>query len=129
MNARFYSLKTRTAGALAGILIGGLSLNVSAQAATLDERAPMRATLMPEMKVTALASDPTRSPRWSVANTRPSAVTLMPTMTVTPDLDSIALSVFPNIITIAGIQPLSTEALPTLSATSRQDRPLFLLAD
>jgi len=130
MNARFYSLKSGSAAALAGALIAALSLSASAQApVSLDERAPIHATLMPEVEITANASDPAAPARWSIANTRPTPVTLMPTLTVRPDMDSIAASTFQNVIAVAGVQSVMLDAMSGPSLASRQDRVLFTLAD
>lgn len=91
MNARSTYRKTYIALLCCGALMAFASAGAHAQSfATLETDAPVPATLMPEMTVTANISNPGAPARWKVANTRPQPVTLMPTMTVRPDFNAIA---------------------------------------
>ena len=86
MNARSY-LFTRSASAvLIGLIVAGAALNAQAQPrAGLDQDAPVPVTLMPELTITASASNPSQASRWRLAAKRPQPMTLMPSITVRPD--------------------------------------------
>ena len=93
MNVRKSNYRNFFRAGLAGAVLAALSFNASAgSTVTLDARAPLAATLMPAMKVTASISNPTAEPRWSVYPGRPVKVTLMPTLTITADADALTMA-------------------------------------
>ena len=97
MNARKSIYLNMITAGMAGALMAALSLNAGAQStATLEARAPLHATLMPAVKVTASISNPSDTPRWSVGSERPLGVTLMPTLTITADANALAMTDEPS---------------------------------
>jgi hypothetical protein len=92
---------------------------VAASTATLEQRDPLPATLMPSLKVTASIANPSAPVRWSMAPTRPVAVTLMPTLTITADVDAVAVTALPTITVIAQIESSPIEAAPALVLSTR----------
>jgi hypothetical protein len=91
---------------------------VAASTATLEQRDPLPATLMPSLKVTASIANPSAPVRWSMAPTRPVAVTLMPTLTVTADVDAVAVTTLPTITVIAQIESSQFDAAPALAIST-----------
>lgn len=116
MNARSMYRKTYIALLCCGALMAFASAGAHAQSfATLETDAPVPATLMPEMTVTASISNPGAPVRWKVANTRPQPVTLMPTLTVRPDFNAIAESMHSNVPVVA-VEQTSDDTLQAQSA-------------
>ncbi|HNV09661.1 MAG TPA: hypothetical protein PKO40_14320 [Dokdonella sp.] len=112
MNARSTYRKTYISLLCCGALMAFASAGANAQSfAALETDAPVPATLMPEMTVTASISNPGAPARWKLANTRPQPVTLMPTLTVRPDLAAVAES--------------ASVALPAISMTQSAAEPLM----
>ena len=112
MNARSTYRKTYISLLCRGALMAFASAGANAQSfAALETDAPVPATLMPEMTVTASISNPGAPARWKLANTRPQPVTLMPTLTVRPDLAAVAES--------------ASVALPAISMTQSAAVPLM----
>jgi len=101
MNARKSINRKMSSLIFGGSLLAVLSLNAVADpTAVLDARAPLHATLLPALKVSASISDPTAAVRWSITAGRPTPVTLMPTLTVTPDPYAIAAEYMADLPTL-----------------------------
>lgn len=116
MNARSTYRKTYIALLCCGALMAFASVGANAQSfATLETDAPVPATLMPEMSVTASISNPGAPARWKVANTRPQPVTLMPTLTIRPDFSAVAESMRSNMPAVA-VEQASDSTLQAQSA-------------
>jgi hypothetical protein len=130
MNARTTIPSRTLSSALFGSLVALASFNASAQStATLDPSLPIPATLMPEMKVTASASRPYAAPRWSLASTRPVAVTLMPTLTIRPDVDSLAVTVLPTVTVVASLGTRVSDSVIVHAVASLPADVSYQLAD
>ena len=114
---------------LASLLTAFSASAVAQSTVSLDPRAPLQATLLPEMKVTASMSNPHAAPRWSVASTRPVPVTLMPTLTITADAEALAITRLPTITVIAQAGQLEEELPFVLAVASMPANSAHLLAD
>jgi hypothetical protein len=115
MNARKSIKRNLTTLALTSALFALVSFDALAEsAATLEQRDPLPATLLPSLKVTASIANPSAPVRWSMAPTRPLAVTLMPTLTVTADVEAVAVTILPTITVIAQIESSQFDAAPAL---------------
>lgn len=130
MKARISSRQNARSSLLIGTLLAAFSASAAAQSiVSLDPRAPLQATLLPEMKVTASASNPHAAPRWRVASTRPVQVTLMPTLTVTADVESLAVTRLPTITVIAQAGQLEEDLPIVLAVASMPANSAHLLAE
>lgn len=130
MKARTFLVHNATSAALVGLLLAAFSASAAAQSTvTLDPRAPLQATLLPEMKVTASASNPHAEPRWSLASTRPVQVTLMPTLTVRADAEALAVTRLPTVVVIAQADQLQEDLPIILTVASMPANSAHLLAD
>lgn len=88
---------------------------------TIDARAPLAATLMPTVSVTADAANPDAAPQWHVADTRPLPVTLMPTVRVTAQADVLAVTLLPTVQVNARADTLAATLLPTVRVHAPAD--------
>lgn len=75
---------------------------------SVDPRAPLRATLLPTVSVTADA-DALDEANWNVDDTTSLRVTLMPTVRVTPDLEQLAVTVLPSVKVTASVSALAAQ--------------------
>lgn len=94
------------------LLTGMLALaSASAEDASMsiDQRAPLRATLLPTVSVTADANSPDAAPKWKVDDHTALRVTLMPTVRVTPDLEQMTTSVLPSVKVTASVSALAAQ--------------------
>jgi hypothetical protein len=130
MNARRFKSTAAKSTVLIGTMFALYSISAAAQSsATLDPRAPLRATLLPAMKVTASLSNPHAAPSWRLASTRPLPVTLMPTLTVTADIGAIAKSTVPTMTVYAPFDPEQIDQPIILAAVAMPDYVTFQLAE
>ena len=115
MNTRKSINRNVTIALLSGALLAMISLNAIADSSvTLDSRAPLAATLMPRLKVSASISNPSAEVRWSIAPGRPTPVTLMPTLTITADAYSLTITTLPTVTVIAPREIVSASSSQTL---------------
>ena len=129
MNARRFKPTTAKSTVLIGTMFALFSISAAAQSsATLDSRAPAQATLLPEMKVTASLSNPHAAPSWRLASTRPVPVTLMPTLTVTADVEAIAVTILPTVTVYASIEADQVDQPIVLAAAAMPGYTTFQLA-
>lgn len=129
MNARRFKTTTAKSTVLIGAMFALFSISAAAQtSATLDSRAPVRATLLPEMKVTASLSNPHAAPSWRLASTRPVPVTLMPTLTVTADVEAIAVAILPTVTVYASVEADQVDQPIVLAAAAMPGYATFQLA-
>lgn len=119
-----------TSSIFAGVLLAALSFNALAEStATLDTRAPLPATLLPTLKVSASISNPSAEVRWSIAPGRPTPVTLMPTLTVTAEATALAITNLPTVTVFAQVDAGSEQRSPTLAQTLAQEPPMLGVSD
>ncbi len=124
MNARKSINRKVTNGALIGSLLAVLSFNARADStAVLDARAPVHATLLPAIKVSASISNPLAAVRWSIAAGPPTPVTLMPTLTVTADALTITSLPTLSVIAPAGILSSANEQALVLATSFAPPMP------
>ena len=115
MNTRKSINRNVTSALLTGTLLATLSLNAIADSSvTLDSRAPLAATLLPGLKVSASISNPSAQVRWSIAPGHPIPVTLMPTLTITADAYSLTITTLPTVTVIAPSKTLPGASSQTL---------------
>ena len=113
MNTRTSLIRVSTFVALIGCAAVSAQVFAREEAVmTIDDRAPLRATLMPTVSVLADAAHPDAATTWSVAATRPQRVTLMPTMRVTAQAESLAVTLMPTITVTAQVDAIAATALP-----------------
>lgn len=116
MNTRKSINRKMTSAAMSGALLAALSFNAVAQStATLEARAPLHATLLPSVIVSASISNPSAAVRWSVAPGRPTPVTLMPTLTITADAYALAMTTLPTITVFAQTESPPMQDFPALA--------------
>ena len=129
MNARRFIPTTAKSTVLIGTLFALFSIGAAAQpSARLDPRTPLPATLLPEMKVTASASNPHLAPSWSLASSRPLPVTLMPTLTVSADVDTLAVVTLPTVTVYASVDQSLIDQPIVLAAAAMPGNVAFQLA-
>jgi hypothetical protein len=110
--------------ALTSALLALVSFEASAAStATLEQRDPLPATLMPGLKVTASIANPLAPVRWSMAPTRPIPVTLMPTLTITADADAVAVTTLPTTTVIAQTESSQVDDAPALALEIARKAP------
>lgn len=126
MNTRTTLIRTTIAIALSGALF--TSAHATDTSPGVDARAPLAATLLQTVRVSANAAKPFDPPVWSVADGEPLRVTLMPTVRVTARADSLAVTTLPTVTVVAQAQPAADVMEPRLltSAANPQSshRPL-----
>lgn len=130
MNARksIHSNVTRTI--LSGAMLAMLSFNAVAEStATLDARAPLPATLLPSIKVSASISNPSAAVRWSIAPGRPTPVTLMPTLTVSANAYALTITTLPTVTVIASDEILPSASAQALVLAPSSDPPILHLTN
>lgn len=81
---------------------------------SIDDRAPVEATLLPTLSVVADVTNPHAAITWSVAETQPLRVTLMPTLRVTAHAEPLAVTLLPTVRVNAQAETLAVTTLPTL---------------
>lgn len=129
MNARRFKPTAAKSTVLIGTMFALFSITAAAQSsATLDSRAPVQATLLPEMKVTASLANPQAAPRWRLASTRPLPVTLMPTLTVSADVEALAVTVLPTVTVYASVEADQVDQPIVLAAAAMPGYTTFQLA-
>ena len=79
---------------------------------SVDARAPLRATLLPTVTVTADANAPDAEANWTVDDRTGLRVTLMPTVRVTPDVEQLAVTVLPTVKVSASISAFNKAQSP-----------------
>jgi hypothetical protein len=123
MNARNSIKRNLKTLALTSALLALVSFDALADStATLEQRDPLPATLLPSLKVSASIANPSAPVRWSMASTRPLAVTLMPTLTVTADIEAVAMTILPTITVFAAAEPSQFDAAPALVLSTEPAR-------
>jgi hypothetical protein len=70
---------------------------------SVEARAPLQATLLPTVTINGNLANPDAEGNWSVANVRPTPVTLMPTVRVTADVEALAVSNLPTVQVVANV--------------------------
>jgi hypothetical protein len=84
---------------------------------------------MPTLRVTATASDPSAAQSWRLSSAKPARVTLMPTMTVGIEADTLAVTILPTVTVLANQeQPQANESL-FVSFAAMPVNNSFLLAE
>ncbi|HET9034053.1 MAG TPA: hypothetical protein VFN25_14260 [Dokdonella sp.] len=130
MNARKSTNRNVTTAFAAGALLAALSFNAVAETTvTLDPRAPLAATLLPSVRVSASISNPSAEVRWSIAPGRPIPVTLMPTMTITADVADFAVTTLPTVTVFAQIETPPTQRSPSLAQNDALEPAMLGIAD
>lgn len=115
MNTNQSLTRITTFVALIGCAFAGA--HVAAAAGTqmsIDDRAPVQATLLPTLSVVADAANPHAAITWSVADTQPLRVTLMPTIRVTANAEPLAVTLLPSVHVNASAEALAVTTLPTV---------------
>ncbi len=130
MNARKSINCNITSAVLSGALLALLSFNAVAEStAILDSRAPLPATLLPSVKVSASISNPSAEVRWSIAPGRPIPVTLMPTLTITADAYAVAITTLPTMTVIAPTEIPPTQGSAALAQAAAIESSVLGVAD
>jgi len=107
MNTRFSFLRTTIALTLAAFAATQAQAAQNAATMTVDDTAPLHATLLPTVSITGDSANPYAEPRMRVATTAPLAVTLLPTVHVnasTPELAAVTLPAV-RVVAQATIEP------------------------
>ncbi len=126
MNARKSNNRNVLNTFLAGALLATLSFNAVAESElTLDARAPLPATLLPSLRVSASISNPSAEVRWSIAPGRPIPVTLMPTLTVTPDATAVVSTRLPVLRVVAQAEATQRLCAPAPAQIAATEPPML----
>jgi len=120
MNTRTSLTRMSTLVAMIGCTFTGTHVCAQDEAVmSVDDRAPLQATLLPTVSVVADAAYPDAENTWSVADTRPLRVTLMPTVRVTAQAEPLAVTLMPTVRVYAQALPDATPAsLPVLQTVA-----------
>lgn len=128
MNARISTQRRSMAIVLCGALLAAASFGAAAQtSATLSDNSPVQATLMPTLRVTASASDPSAAQSWRLSSAKPARVTLMPAMTVGIETGSLAVTTLPTVRVLASQEQVDKPAFVSVAALPVNKA--FLLAE
>ena len=106
MNIRLSVLRSALAGGFVAAALLAAQANASSDITmSVDATAPLRATLMPTVTVTADASQPFAAATMHVATTAPLAVTLLPTVHVSSREPELAITQLPTVHVVANALP------------------------
>jgi len=126
MNNRTTLIRTTIAIALYGALF--TSALATEANASVDARAPLAATLLPAVRVSADATRPFDPPVWGVADGEPLRVTLMPTVRVTARAENLAVTMLPTVTVVAQALPdVDTVEPRVLTSVANPPSPLHAL--
>ncbi|MEZ5462609.1 hypothetical protein [Dokdonella sp.] len=130
MSARKSAIRKSMTTLVSAALLAALSFSATAQStATIADTTPFQATLMPTMKVTANASDPSAPQRWYVSTAKPVRVTLLPAVTVGLDTEALAVFTLPTVTVLADIDQAQAYPSVLVSVAMLPTDDSFALAD
>jgi hypothetical protein len=136
MNIRLSVLRSALAGSFAAAALVAAQANAANDAVTftVDTQAPLHATLMPTVTITADSARPFADPRMSVADVEPLSVTLLPTVHVSAHASELAVTELPTIHVVADAWPetnaiASTQNERNIESLARIERDTTLEAD
>jgi hypothetical protein len=101
MSTQFHFLRNAIALTLATFAMAQANAAQDATTMTVDDTAPLQATLLPTVSITGDSANPYAEPRMSVASTAPLGVTLLPTVRVTATAPELAAVVLPTVRVVA----------------------------
>ncbi len=116
MNTRTSLIRMSTFAALIGCALAGSHVAAQEAAVSIEDRAPLQATLLPTVSVVADATRPDAQPSWSIAATRPQRVTLMPTLRISAQAEPLAVTLMPTITVTAKAESLAAVSQPEVDA-------------
>jgi len=108
MSTQFHFLRNAIALTLATFAMAQAHAAQDATTMTVDDTAPLHATLMPTVSITGDSANPYAEPRMRVASTAPLGVTLLPTVRVTataPELAAVTLLPAVRVVAQAFVEP------------------------
>lgn len=130
MNARKSTHRKSMATILCGALLAVTSFGATAQSnATLADSDPVQATLMPTLRVTASATDPSLAQSWRLSPAKPARVTLMPAMTVGVAADALAVTTLPTVTVLASKEQAQVNPSVFVSVAALPVNNAILLAE
>ena len=109
MNIRLSVFRSALVGGFAAAALLAAQANAASDTTmSVDALAPVRATLMPTVTITADTSRPFGDATMRVAGTLPTAVTLLPTVHVSARMPELAVTELPTVRVVADALPESS---------------------
>ena len=112
MNTRTPLNRLSTLVVLIGCTLAGSQVAAHEAAMSIEDRAPLQATLLPTVSVFADAAQPDAATTWSIAATRPQSVTLMPTMRISAQAEPLAVTMMPVVKVSARLDAIAAATSP-----------------
>lgn len=121
MSTRIFPNRLATIIAITAAALASTHATAADATMTIDASAPLAATLMPTVSVTADAANPDAAPQWQVADARPLPVTLMPTVRITAQAEALSVTLLPTVQVNAQADALAATVLPTVRVYATAD--------